>query len=142
MAYSDLDNLIEIKNETILLQLAGEGDPLTINQDWIDRAIADADAVIDLYCKKKYIIPFSPVPQIVVGWSSVLAVGRLYERNNSGRSTGSEAWEISIEAVMDQLKMVSTGELEIEAPLSTLSTNIIKKYETAKFAVTDMDILL
>lgn len=142
MAYTDYDGLEAIKQEEILLQLAGECDPLTINSDWIDRAIADADSIIDMYCKKKYTVPFSPVPHAVKNWSSVLAIGKLYERNNSGMADGSEGWQVQVDFVYEQLKMIMSGEIELDAPTTNTDSVFIQKYETAKFSIGDMDGLL
>lgn len=55
-------------------------DPDDIDQDVIDAAIEDADAIIDGYCGIKYSVPFATVPTRVKSGSAKIAAYNLFEK--------------------------------------------------------------
>ncbi|MBI2428740.1 MAG: DUF1320 domain-containing protein [Ignavibacteriales bacterium] len=57
-----------------------DDDPLNIDQGIIDRAIADADELINGYCALKYSVPFLPVPGRVKTGSARIATFFLFEQ--------------------------------------------------------------
>ncbi len=58
-------------------------DPDDIDQDVIDTAIEDADAVIDGYCAMKYSTPFATVPARVKTGSAKIATYNLFEKRSA-----------------------------------------------------------
>lgn len=58
-------------------------DPDDIDQDVIDTAIEDADAIIDGYCAMKYSVPFATVPSRVKTGSAKIAAYNLFEKRAS-----------------------------------------------------------
>lgn len=65
MPYTTLAELIERFGDTTLKQLADRDGDGAIDQDVIDRAIADAGAIIDGYLKVRYALPLSSVPPLL-----------------------------------------------------------------------------
>lgn len=65
MAYITLPELIDRFGETVLRQLADRDGDNAIDQDVIDRAIADAGATIDAYLKVRYSLPLASVPPLL-----------------------------------------------------------------------------
>lgn len=79
MPYCTLTNLIDRYGETELIQLTDRTGGGVVDQDVIDQAISDADAVIDGHLAGRYTLPISPVPAILVGYACDLARERLYK---------------------------------------------------------------
>lgn len=67
MAYCTLAELIERYSEKMLIDISDRGEERPEEPDaaLIDRAIADADALIDGYLKKRYRLPLADVPRLV-----------------------------------------------------------------------------
>ena len=65
MAYCVLDDLKEKISEEELIQLTDDEETGLIVTSRTDRAISDADALIDGYCGRRYSVPLDPVPAII-----------------------------------------------------------------------------
>lgn len=65
MDYITQAELIDRFGEDVLKQLADRDGDNAIDQDVIDRAIADANAVIDGYLKVRYTLPLASVPPLL-----------------------------------------------------------------------------
>lgn len=67
MPYCTIDELTERYSESLLVQISDRADEATgeIDTGLIDRAIADADALIDGYLKVRYALPLAAVPRLV-----------------------------------------------------------------------------
>ena len=59
MSYSSKEDLIKYIPEQFLIELTNDAGGAVALDDIIERAIEDADAEIDLYCGKKYTVPFT-----------------------------------------------------------------------------------
>jgi phage gp36-like protein len=80
MAYSDQDDILEQLDEDILVQLTDDADAGAVDTDKVTRAIADADALIDGYCGRRYTVPFTTVPALILKFSVDIAIYNLYGR--------------------------------------------------------------
>lgn len=80
MAYATLEELTDRFTERLLLQLTDRSFPPAgvVDQDVVDRALADTDAVIDGYLAGKYRLPLSQVPPLVVDLAQVIAIYKLH----------------------------------------------------------------
>jgi phage gp36-like protein len=78
--YATLEELTERFGERMLLQLTDRASPPAgaIDQAIVDRALADADAVIDGYLAGRYQLPLSEVPPLVVDLAQVVAIYKLH----------------------------------------------------------------
>ncbi len=80
MAYSELSDLLKEFNYDELAKLSGDSSGQLINEERINYAINNADAVIDSYLYGRYIIPLTePVDNIIRKISVDLAIFHLYE---------------------------------------------------------------
>jgi phage gp36-like protein len=81
MAYCTLADLKEQIREEDLIQLTDDESLEIINEDRINRAIADADAEIDGYCSTRFAtLPFSSVPVFIRKCSVDIAIYNLFSR--------------------------------------------------------------
>jgi phage gp36-like protein len=83
MAYSDLDDLVEEMGEAELARISGDPSGQTVNEDKINYAIANADAMINAYLGGRFQIPLNTDDPIIVKLSIDLAVSNLYEYSYS-----------------------------------------------------------
>jgi phage gp36-like protein len=67
MAYCTVQELTDRYSERMLTDISDRGENATgaINAALIDRAVADADALIDGYLKVRYRLPLASVPRLV-----------------------------------------------------------------------------
>ena len=119
MAYSALTDIQGILPDETLKQITDDVNGTTIIQVKIDKAISDADEVINSYIGNRYQLPLSsPYPKLVIKLSTDIAIYNLYRRR-SGIATP----EIIIKAYDEAMKMlrdIQTG----KAILSDATTNL------------------
>jgi phage gp36-like protein len=95
MAYCALADILDQLEEQKLIQLTDDENlnPATIDSEdpdcadiiaRIDKAIADADAIIDSYCEGRYTVPLSPVPNRIRQIDVDVAIYNLYSRRSGG----------------------------------------------------------
>jgi phage gp36-like protein len=75
MAYATVTDMIGRFGETEMLRLSSVDGvlPETVNAAPVEQAIADADAIIDSYLRKRHAVPLAPVPQALTRASCILA---------------------------------------------------------------------
>lgn len=80
MTYCTLEQLTDRYTQRLLLQLTDREQPPAgeIDTDAIDRAIADAEAMIDGYLAVKYQLPLSDVPPMVRDLCLEIAIYKLH----------------------------------------------------------------
>ena len=80
MPYCTLAQLIERYGQTTLIQLTDRGEEPTdaIVESVVDRAIADADATIDGYLKRRYALPLAAVPPLLTDLSLKVSIYNLH----------------------------------------------------------------
>lgn len=80
MSYASLQDLIDRYGERLLLQVADRADPPAgvIDTVVVDRALGDADAVIDGYLAGRYVLPLSAVPPLLVPIAQSIAIYKLH----------------------------------------------------------------
>ncbi|ODR93528.1 hypothetical protein AUC70_11730 [Methyloceanibacter stevinii] len=83
MTYTTQAILAERFGERSLVDLTDRAVPATgvVDADVIDRALADADAVIDGYLKGRYSLPLSETPPLLVDIASAIAFYKLHVRS-------------------------------------------------------------
>lgn len=78
--YTSLSQLEKRINPQNILRLADDDIDGVADEQVINQAIADADAVIDAYLRNRYDVPFSTVPDIIESISAVISINNLYAR--------------------------------------------------------------
>lgn len=94
MAYSALSDLLKEFNYEELAKLTGDSSGQQINEDRVNYAIKNADAIIDSYLYGRYTVPLNePIDEIVRKISIDLAIFHLYEYSyRYGSVPASTAW--------------------------------------------------
>lgn len=119
MPYCTLDDLKEQLSETDLISLTDDEDAGQIDTSVTDRAIADADAEIDGYCRKRYALPFDPVANLIRKLSVDIALYNLYCR--PGRVLPDERKD-RYENAIKTLEYIADGTIQLGTDLAEQST--------------------
>jgi len=106
MAYSAQTDILEQIDEDVLIQLTDDDDTGVVDADVVTKKIADADALIDGYCGKRYTVPFFPVPPLLNKFSVDIAIYNLYGR----RKGAPEDIRNRFKEAVDFLKGVAKGD--------------------------------
>lgn len=121
MAYATVQDMIGRFGETEMLRLSSvDGElPETVTAAPVEQAIADADAIIDSYLRKRYTVPLSPVPRAIVNASCVLA-----------------RYELSVGGDREPADQVKAGRKDIVTWLTQLANGIATLEDAAPIAPT------
>lgn len=79
MPYAALADMVDRFGELELVQLTDAASPGVIDEALLNRALADAGAVIDGYLGGRYGLPLASIPPVLVGLACDLARARLYK---------------------------------------------------------------
>ena len=105
--YATKQNLIDRFGESELAQLTDRDAGTTIDDTVVNRALADADSLINGYLQTRYTLPLSSVPPVLEGVASDIARYYLFE----DRAT--EIVEARYKDRVGWLKDVSTGKASL-----------------------------
>lgn len=110
MAYCTLDELKDRYSERMLVSLSDRGDVATgtVDADLIDRAIADADALIDGYLKVRYALPLATLPRLVKDLS--LRISIYYAHAH----VAADKIKTDYEEALKTLKQISQGLIQLD----------------------------
>lgn len=117
--YATLDDILEQVDEATLIDLTDDEQLGVVDQTVIDRAVANADALIDAHCGGRYVVPFLPVPPLVLMYSVDLAAFNLYSRR-----THVDVPEIITtrqKQALAHLRLVQKGEASVGTPANATS---------------------
>ena len=112
MPYCTKDDLLKKRSQDELIQLTDDEGTGFIVDSIIMKNISEADGEIDSYCKKKYNLPFNPVPEIINKLSVDIAIYNLYSRRQDLTN------EVVIKRYDDAIKFlkdIARGLVEISA---------------------------
>lgn len=130
MPYATVQDMIGRFGETEMLRLSSvDGDlPETVTAAPVEQAIADADAIIDSYLRKRYRVPLSPVPQVITRASCVLA---RYELCVGGDREPADQVKEGRKDIVAWLGKVADGTVTLEdvAPIAATSTAMTQDRE-------------
>lgn len=85
MSYATLQQLTDRYGTAMLIDLTDRADPPAgaIDTDVVDRALADADALIDGYLKGRYALPLASTPPLVTDLELKIAIYNLHRNVTS-----------------------------------------------------------
>lgn len=80
MPYATLDNLTDRFGADMLVGLTDRSQPATgvIDAAVVDRALADADAMVDGYVGGRYVLPLAEVPPLIADIARTIAIWKLH----------------------------------------------------------------
>lgn len=111
MPYTSQADLEERYGSALLVDLTDRGAVATgsIDTDTVDRAIAEADALIDGYLRNRYVLPLSVVPNLIgtLARQITIYVLHAYEPNEKIRR--------DYEAAIQQLREIGKGTIQLDA---------------------------
>lgn len=85
MSYTTLADLTDRYGERLLIDLTDRAEQASgvIDEDVVNRALADADALIDGYLAARYVLPLAQTPDLVASLAQVITIWNLhvYEPN-------------------------------------------------------------
>ena len=105
--YATKQNLIDRFGESELAQLTDRDAGTTIDDTVVNRALADADSLINGYLQTRYTLPLSSVPPVLEGVASDIARYYLFE------DRAPEIVEARYKDRVGWLKDVSTGKASL-----------------------------
>lgn len=73
MTYATQTNLTDRYGSDVLLELADRDGDAAIDSAVVDRALADADALIDSYIGRKYVLPLASTPPVLTTYAAQIA---------------------------------------------------------------------
>ncbi|MBI4665364.1 MAG: DUF1320 domain-containing protein [Nitrospinae bacterium] len=110
MSYCVIDDITKKLDERTLIELTDTAGTGTVDAAKVERAIRDADALIDSFVAKHYKTPMSPVPALVADLSATIAIVSLHRF----RSVESPAWSQAYDRAMTVLKGVAEGNATLD----------------------------
>lgn len=141
MPYCTLQELTDRYSERMLLDISDRGDAPAeeVDQTLVDRAIADADALIDGYLKVRYALPLASVPRLVKDLSlrisiyyahAHVAAGKIKDDYEAALKTLREISAGTIRLDLDGAEPAASGASEVRTnnPERPLSTATMKGY--------------
>lgn len=110
MAYCTLQELVDRYSQRMLVEVSDRGDAATdvVDQALVDRAIADADALIDGYLKVRYALPLASVPRLVKDLSLRIAIYYAHAH------VAAEKVKRDYEEALTTLKHISQGLIRLD----------------------------
>lgn len=112
MSYCTKDDLLKKISENQLVELTDDEGTGLIIDAVITKNISEADGEIDSYCKKKYNLPFNPVPEMINKLSVDITIYNLYSRR---QDLNNEVVTKRYDDAIKFLKDVARGLVEISA---------------------------
>ncbi|MDF2232176.1 DUF1320 domain-containing protein [Albimonas sp. CAU 1670] len=105
MSYATLQQLTDRYGERMLVMLTDRGETATrqIDGDTVDRALADADALIDGYLAGRYALPLAETPPLIVDLAQRIAIWNLHT------SAADEKIEADYKDARATLKDIASG---------------------------------
>ena len=131
MAYCTLTDIKLAITEDKLVELTDTIESDTIDQDKIDRAIENADAEIDLWCRSRYTVPFTTVDDAIRKISVDIAIYNLFPRSESIP----EIHAVLYDRAVERLKSIRDGELQLdvdEIGPSAPATEVVPEFTRGK----------
>ena len=111
MPYADQADLLEEISADELVNLTDDAGTGNIDADVVSRAIANADAEIYTYCATQYVVPFSPVLDIVRKLSVDITIYNLYGRRRGATDDRKQRYDNAV----NLLRRIADGSVSLGA---------------------------
>lgn len=112
MPYITTLQLTDRVGEGTLIDLTDRDTPATgaVVEAVITRAVADAEAVIDGYLKKRYALPITEVPNLITDLAGAITIWKLHVHEPGGKV------ETDYKDAMRQLRDIADGKISLPLP--------------------------
>jgi phage gp36-like protein len=109
MSYASLDILTDRYGENMLVMLTDRTDVPTgmIDEDVVNRALSDTDAVIDGYLAARYALPVADVPPLLADLAQAIAIYKLH------RTATDPKIEEDYKQALKTLEQIATGKVRL-----------------------------
>lgn len=137
MAYCTIDDVLKLIDTEVVAGMTSE--TANYDDDLVNQAITDADSEIDSYLQRRYSVPLSEVPPVVLKISVDIAIYNIYSRRKNPPENRIRRYENAISF----LKSVSKGEASLGVESLDVGTTVnfgVKTDSTARvFTSTTMN---
>jgi phage gp36-like protein len=103
---------LETRDGSMLYNFALDRSTDTINDTWIDEALATADDEINGYLSRRYVLPLPTVPDMLKREAIVIAFYWLADRDNQATTLLQERYDRAIAKV----KEIAVGKVDLGLP--------------------------
>ena len=120
MTYATLAHLIDRFGADMLITLTDRAQPATgtIDAVVVDRALADADAVIDGYIGGRYVLPLTDVPPLLPDIARSIAIWKLHTFKPDDKIT--EDYKDALRTLRD----ISDGKITLAVPSASAPATV------------------
>ena len=120
MTYATLAHLTDRFGADMLIALTDRAQPATgaIDAVVVDRALADADAVIDGYIGGRYVLPLPEVPPLLADLARSIAIWKLHPFKPDDKIT--EDYKDALRTLRD----ISDGKITLAVPSTSAPTTV------------------
>jgi phage gp36-like protein len=110
MSYATLQQLIDRYGQDVIVQVTDRATPPAgaIDQDVVDRALADTAALIDGYLAGRYQLPLATTPSLVIDLALQIAIYKLH------RFAPDEKIKADYDAAMKMLRELAQGIVRLD----------------------------
>lgn len=119
MSYCTQNDILNQVPMDDLIQLTDDAGTGAVDEDNVDRAIADADAMIDAYCQGRYSVPLTTVPDMIRQVSVDIAIYNLYSRRDMAPDMRDARYKNAVRF----LEKVAGGQIELGAATPAPTTS-------------------
>lgn len=120
MTYATLANLTDRFGADMLIGLTDRAQPASgqIGVPTVERALKDADAMIDGYIAGRYALPLNEVPPQIIDIAQMLAIWKLHTYKPD------EKIEIDYREALKSLRDISDGKITLNLPSNATPTTV------------------
>ena len=109
MGYCAKADILERISSDELARLTDDANGTTVDDNLVSRAIADADAEIDVHLAVRHSLPLPSTPTVLLKLSTELAIYHLYSR----RMGAPDFWRTRYEDGLKMLKLIAAGKISL-----------------------------
>lgn len=115
--YCTIADILDNVSEDVLIDITNDAgvDATTINENKVNQKIGDVSALIDSFAKKKYQVPFNPVPRVIKKLAIALTLYELFSLTGIDEERDQHLIR-SQKTAMNLLDKISSGKLTIGVP--------------------------
>jgi phage gp36-like protein len=131
LPYCTLQQLTDRYSLAMLVEISDRGETPTgtVDAALIDRAIADADALIDGYLKTRYALPLAAVPALVTDLSLIISIYKAHAHEGALRTLRDIAsGMIRLDVAGAEPATSGASEVRTNEPHRPLSADTMKGY--------------